>query len=116
LRHGRVNDGLHFGGIFDITAQCQRFHSEALQFGGSLLATLLLPCAQHEIGAHFRQAFRHLAAKADGTAGDDGNASSEIKELSNIHRRWRAFQYYLTFCGDSSVAYRKRINSRIGKY
>src|SRR5580692_11590070 len=79
LRHGGANDRLDFCGIPDVANERQCFDSEALQFPGSLLATLFLASAEHEIGAHFRQTFGHLPAQADGTAGDDSHASSEIK-------------------------------------
>src|SRR5580693_8202935 len=116
LRHGRIDNSLNLGRIFHVATEGQGLHSEALQFGGGPFAALLFAGAQDEISAHFRQAFRHLPAQADGAAGDNRHASSEIKELSNIHRRLRAFPLYLTCCGDSSVACRKHKDSRIGKY
>src|SRR5580704_1097205 len=102
LSHRRVDNGLHVGGILHIAAEGQRLYAEALQFYGSLLATFFLACAQHKVRAHFGQAFRHLTAEADGAAGDDRNATSQVKELSNIHRNWRAFPFYLT-CWAASI-------------
>ena len=36
-----------------------------LQFFGGLIAAFFLASAQHQVGAHFRQTFGHLAAQSD---------------------------------------------------
>jgi len=56
-----------------------------LQFGSSLQASLFFARAQDQIRAHLREGVRHLAAQADGTAGDDRDAAGEIEELFDVH-------------------------------
>jgi hypothetical protein len=81
-----------------------------------LLAAFLLAGAEHDVGAHFREGFRHLTAEADGTAGDDGQASSEIKKLSNVHGRRDTFQCVVPIRESLSSTGKEITGSRIEKY
>ena len=47
----------------------------------SLFTTFFLARAQNQIGAHLSQSLRHLAAQANGPAGNDGDSAGEIEEL-----------------------------------
>ena len=67
-------------GILDITTEGQRPHSYFLQLLGGLLTTLFFAGAQYQVGAHFRQAFRHLTSQADGASSDQGYAAAQIEQ------------------------------------
>src|ERR1700752_5029742 len=77
--------------VFHVACESQRLDAKLLQFVGGLFATLLLARAKHQVGSHFAQAFRHLAAEPDRAAGNAGPASGKIKELLDVHDRgWLA--------------------------
>jgi hypothetical protein len=50
-----------------------------------LLAPLFLASAKHQICAHFRQTFRHLAAQSNGAPGNNGDTPGKIKKLFDVH-------------------------------
>jgi hypothetical protein len=92
MRKGGVDDCLNVGWIFYIACEREGFYAQFLQFSSRLLAALFFAGAEYDVGAHFREAFSHLTAEADGTAGDDGHAAGEIEELSNVHSRRDTFR------------------------
>src|SRR4029077_478743 len=65
LGEGRFHHLLNTVRVLDIATQGNGFDAEWLQFFGGLMATFLLASAQHQVGAHFRQTVRHLAAQAN---------------------------------------------------
>src|ERR1700758_5153800 len=75
LGEGRFHHLLNTGRALDIAAKGNGFDAELLQFFGGLMAAFLLASAQHQVSAHFRQTFGHLAAQSDGPSSDDCNPS-----------------------------------------
>src|ERR1700731_4302754 len=65
LGEGRFHHLLNTVRVLDIAAKSNGFDAELLQFFGGLIAAFLLASAQHQVGAHFRQTVRHLAAQSD---------------------------------------------------
>src|SRR5271156_5762722 len=75
MGEGRIYHLLNAGWVLNVAAKGDGFDAKLLQFLGNLMAALFLAGAQHQIGSHFRQTLRHLAAQADGTSGNDRNPS-----------------------------------------
>src|SRR5262249_48417491 len=88
----RTRDGLDRIGILYIAAESERLNSQLLQFLRRLFAAFLFPRAEHQVCAHFRQAFGHLASQSRPAAADNRDASAQIEKLFYIHRLSGSFQ------------------------
>jgi hypothetical protein len=85
LFEGGVGNLLNAGGFFDIAGERENLNAQLSQFLCGPFAALFFARAEHQVRAHFRQAFGHLPAEADGTAGNDRDASGEIEDLAGFH-------------------------------
>ena len=63
FRDCRIYHLLNTRRILHIAADGKGFYAERLQLIRGVFAAVLLAGAKHEIGAHFRQAFRHLSSQ-----------------------------------------------------
>ena len=86
-RHRRIHDSLNIGRVLDITTEGQRLDPKLPQLLSGFFAAIFLPRAEHQVGAHFGQPFRHLASQSNGSSGDNGYTPGEIEKLSDIHFR-----------------------------
>ena len=71
--------------VFHVAAEGKGLYAQSGQLVGRFLTALLLAGTQRNICSHLRQSFGHLAAKSDGTTGDDGDAPGKIEQLPGTH-------------------------------
>src|ERR1041385_6055191 len=79
--NGCFNHFLNVGLVLYVAADCKRANAQLFHVMGCFFAALFFARAEDEVSAHLGQRLSHLPAQANGAAGDNGDAASEIKEL-----------------------------------